>query len=93
VLVSSQKRLITLTAAVAFALFAAATFAKLSVGKGKALFVSDGFYYYSYTVSLVLDRDLDFSNQYQFIKETHRQNREMGKSAGLEGQRMKETVK
>jgi len=59
----------TLTVAVAFALFAAATFAKLSVGKGKALFVSDGFYYYSYTVSLVLDRDLDFSNQYRFNKE------------------------
>jgi 4-amino-4-deoxy-L-arabinose transferase-like glycosyltransferase len=58
----------TLTVAVAFALFAAATFAKLSVGKGKALFVSDGFYYYSYTVSLVLDRDLDFSNQYRFNK-------------------------
>jgi hypothetical protein len=58
----------TLTVAVAFALFAAATFAKLSVGKGKALFVSDGFYYYSYTVSLVLDRDLDFSNQYRFVK-------------------------
>jgi len=68
VLVSSQKRLMTLTVAVAFALFAAATFAKLSVGKGKALFVSDGFYYYSYTVSLVLDRDLDFSNQYRFVK-------------------------
>jgi hypothetical protein len=68
VLVSSQKRLMTLTVAVAFALFAAATFAKLSVGKGKALFVSDGFYYYSYTVSLVLDRDLDFSNQYRFNK-------------------------
>jgi len=59
----------TLTVAVAFALFAAATFAKLSVGKGKALFVSDGFYYYSYTVSLVLDRDLDFSNKYRFNKE------------------------
>jgi 4-amino-4-deoxy-L-arabinose transferase-like glycosyltransferase len=58
----------TLTVAVAFALFPAATFAKLSVGKGKALFVSDGFYYYSYTVSLVLDRDLDFSNQYRFNK-------------------------
>jgi len=68
VLVSPQKRLMTLTAAVAFALFAAATFAKLSLGKGKALFVSDGFYYYSYTVSLVLDRDLDFSNQYRFNK-------------------------
>lgn len=36
------------------------------MGKGKALFVSDGFYYYAYTVSLMLDRDLDFSNQYQF---------------------------
>jgi hypothetical protein len=68
VLVSSQKRLMTLTVAVAFALFAAATFAKLFLGKGKALFVSDGFYYYSYTVSLVLDRDLDFSNQYRFNK-------------------------
>jgi len=68
VLVSSQKRLMTLTVAVAFALFAAATFAKLFLGKGKALFVSDGFYYYSYTVSLVLDRDLDFSNQYRFVK-------------------------
>ena len=66
--VSLQKRPIILTAAVAFALFAVATLAKLSIGKGKALFVSDGFYYYSYTVSLVLDRDLDFSNQYQFVK-------------------------
>ena len=66
--VSLQKRPIILTAAVAFALFAVATLAKLSIGKGKALFVSDGFYYYSYTVSLVLDRDLDFSNQYRFNK-------------------------
>jgi len=45
--VSLQKRPIILTAAVAFALFAVATLAKLSIGKGKALFVSDGFYYYS----------------------------------------------
>jgi hypothetical protein len=65
---SEQKCLTTLTAAVAFVLFIIATFAKLSLGKGKALFVSDGFYYYAYTVSLVLDRDLDFSNQYQFNK-------------------------
>ncbi len=58
----------TLAVAVAFALFATFTFAKLITGKGKALFVSDGFYYYSYTVSLVLDGDLDFSNQYRLNK-------------------------
>lgn len=46
--------------------FLPATMAKLIFGKGKALFVSDGFYYYSYTVSLILDKDLDFTNQYHF---------------------------
>ncbi len=53
---------------VALLFFLPATAGKLMLGKGKALFVSDGFYYYSYTVSLVLDRDLDFTNQYRFNK-------------------------
>lgn len=54
---------------VAFLLFLPATTAKLCLGKGKGwLFNADGFYYYSYAVSLVLDGDLDFSNQYRFSK-------------------------
>jgi hypothetical protein len=57
-----------ITTCLALVLFSIATFAKLSLGKSKALFVSDGFYYYAYTVSLALDRDLDFSNQYRFNK-------------------------
>lgn len=54
---------------VALLLFLPATAAKLRLGKGKGwLFTADGFYYYSYAVSLVLDGDLDFSNQYRFSK-------------------------
>ncbi len=56
-----------LVALVALLLFIPLTVAKLRLGKGKNwLFVADGFYYYSYAVSLVLDSDLDFTNQYQF---------------------------
>lgn len=56
-------------AVVAFLLFLPATTAKLCLGKGKGwLFTADGFYYYSYALSLVLGGDLDFSNQYRFSK-------------------------
>jgi len=43
------------------------TVAKLSLGRGKALFVSDGYYYYAYLASIVVDRDLDLGNQYAHI--------------------------
>lgn len=61
-----QKRPFVCIAALAIPLFLAATAAKLVMGRSKALFVSDGFYYYAYTVSLVLDQDVNFANQYQF---------------------------
>lgn len=65
---TAKRRPFVSLVAVALPLFLVATVAKLTMGKGKALFVSDGFYYYCYTVSLALDRDLDFSNQYRFNK-------------------------
>ncbi|MDW8030176.1 MAG: hypothetical protein RMK94_17495, partial [Armatimonadota bacterium] len=52
-------------------LFIPLTALKLAKGKGKGkrwLFTADGFYYYSYAVSIVLDGDVDFANQYQFSK-------------------------
>ncbi|HJN15241.1 MAG TPA: hypothetical protein QGH10_07125, partial [Armatimonadota bacterium] len=35
------------------------------VGSGSTLFVNDGFQYYCYLPSLALDRDLDFTNEYE----------------------------
>ena len=34
------------------------------VGRGTTLFVNDGFHYYAYLPSLLLDRDLDFTDEY-----------------------------
>jgi len=64
----SRLKPLNLITAVALLLFLPMTAAKLMLGKGKALFVNDGFHYYAYTVSIALDRDLDFTNQYRFRK-------------------------
>lgn len=73
-MVSTVKR-VTLTnpfittSLIAVLLFFPFTALKLTMGKGKRwLFTSDGFYYYSYAVSLVLDKDVDFTNQYRFSR-------------------------
>jgi len=38
------------------------------VGSGSTLFVNDGFQYYCYLPSLVLDQDLDFTNEYAIAR-------------------------
>jgi hypothetical protein len=51
--------------------YVAGGLAYVKVGEGDALFVNDGFQYYAYLPSLVLDGDLDFTNQYALGRARH----------------------
>ena len=64
----TRRGFVALTIACAV-LYLAGGLAYVLVGSGSTLFVNDGFQYYSYLPSLVLDGDLDFTNQYEIGRE------------------------
>ena len=58
------RRGITVLLALVALAYVAGMIGHLKLGEGHTLYVGDGFYYYCYLPSLVLDGDLDFTNQY-----------------------------
>jgi len=53
-------------------LFCGSLIGRIGTGKSHRLFTSDGFCYYAYLPSLILDGDLEFSNQFDAFPEERR---------------------